>query len=44
VVCGFDHRETALGCGFQWVKPGKRMIMFPEGIAEGKVQLPADMK
>jgi branched-chain amino acid transport system substrate-binding protein len=41
---GFDPRETALGCGFQWVKPGKRMIIFPEGIAEGKIQLPAYMK
>ena len=29
---------------YQWVKPGKRMIIFPEGIAEGKIQLPAYMK
>ncbi len=44
VVYGFDPKETALGCGFQWVKPGKRMIIFPEVIAEGKIQLPAYMK
>jgi branched-chain amino acid transport system substrate-binding protein len=44
VVYGFDPKETALGCGFQWVKPGKRTIIFPEGIAEGKIQLPAYMK
>jgi branched-chain amino acid transport system substrate-binding protein len=44
VVYGFDPKETALGCGFQWVKPGKRMIIFPEGIAEGKIQLPAYMR
>ncbi len=44
VVYGFDPKETALGCGFQWVKPGKRMIIFPEVIAEGKIRLPAYMK
>ena len=44
VVYGFDPKETALGCAFQWVKPGKRMVVFPEGVAEAKIQLPPYMK
>ena len=44
VVYGFDPKETALGCGFQWVKPGKRVVVFPEVVAEGKIQLPPYMK
>jgi branched-chain amino acid transport system substrate-binding protein len=43
-VFGFDPKETALGCGFQWVKPGKRVVVFPEGVAEAKIQLPPYMK
>jgi branched-chain amino acid transport system substrate-binding protein len=44
VVFGFDPKETALGCGFQWVKPGKRVVVFPEVVAEAKIQLPPYMK
>jgi len=44
VVYGFDPKETAIGCGFQWVKPGKRVVVFPEVVAEGKIQLPPYMK
>jgi branched-chain amino acid transport system substrate-binding protein len=44
VVYGFDPKETAVGVGFQWVKPGKRVVVFPEGFAEGKIQLPPYMK
>jgi branched-chain amino acid transport system substrate-binding protein len=44
VVYGFDPKETAIGCGFQWVKPGKRMVIFPEVVAGGKIELPAYMK
>jgi branched-chain amino acid transport system substrate-binding protein len=44
VVYGFDPKETALGVGFQWVKPGKRVIVFPETVAEAKIQLPPYMK
>jgi len=44
IVLGFDPKETALGCGFQWVKPGKRLVVFPEVVAEGKIQLPPYMK
>jgi len=44
VVYGFDPKETALGCGFQWAKPGKRVVVFPEVVAEAKIQLPPYMK
>jgi len=43
VVYGFDPKETALGVGFQWVK-GQRVVVFPEVVAEGKIQLPPYMK
>ena len=44
VIFGFDPKETALGCAFQWVKPGRREAVFPETIAEGKIELPPYMK
>jgi branched-chain amino acid transport system substrate-binding protein len=44
VIYGFDPKETALGCAFQWVKPGRREVVFPEIVAEGKIQLPPYMK
>jgi branched-chain amino acid transport system substrate-binding protein len=44
VIFGYDPKETALGVGFQWVKPGKRVVIFPEGAAEAKIQLPPYMK
>jgi len=43
-VYGFDPKETALGIGFQWVKPGKRVVVYPAGVAEAKIQLPPYMK
>lgn len=43
-VYGFDPKETALGIGFQWVKPGKRVVVYPDGVAEAKIQLPPYMK
>ena len=43
-VYGFDPKETALGCAFQWKKPGTRVVVFPEAVAEGKIELPPYMK
>jgi branched-chain amino acid transport system substrate-binding protein len=43
-VYGFDPKETALGVGFQWVKPGKRVVVYPDIVAEAKIQLPSYMK
>jgi branched-chain amino acid transport system substrate-binding protein len=44
VVYGVDPKESALGCGFQWKKPGTRVVVFPEVVAEGKIELPPYMK
>ncbi len=44
VIYGQDPNETALGCMAQWQKPGKRVIVYPESIAEGKIQLPPGLK
>jgi branched-chain amino acid transport system substrate-binding protein len=44
VVYGLDPNETALGCAFQWRKPGVRVPVFPELVAEDKIQLPPYMK
>ncbi len=44
VIYGFDPKETALACAIQWVKPGKREVVFPEAVAESKIALPPYMK
>jgi branched-chain amino acid transport system substrate-binding protein len=44
VVYGVDPKETAIGCAFQWRKPGVRVPVFPEVVAEGKIELPPYMK
>ena len=40
VIYGADPKETAAGCVSQWTDDGKRVIVFPKSIAEGKVVLP----
>lgn len=40
VIYGNDPTQTACGCIFQWTDDGKRVIVFPEALAEGKVKLP----
>jgi branched-chain amino acid transport system substrate-binding protein len=44
VVYGNDPQETALAVVFQWTEDGQRKIVFPESIAEAKIQLPAGLK
>ena len=44
VVYGSDPKDTAVGCGFQWTKPGKRVVVFPEAFAEGKIERPSYVK
>ena len=44
VIYGNDPEETALGAMVQWRKPGKRVIVYPESIAEGKIILPEGLK
>ncbi|MDQ7781313.1 MAG: ABC transporter substrate-binding protein [Desulfomonilaceae bacterium] len=40
VIYGNDPAQTATGCVFQWKEDGKRVIVFPEAIAEGEIVLP----
>ncbi|MDR3605131.1 MAG: ABC transporter substrate-binding protein [Syntrophaceae bacterium] len=40
VIYGADPKETAAGCVYQWTEDGKRVIVFPKSIAEGKIVLP----
>jgi branched-chain amino acid transport system substrate-binding protein len=44
VVYGFDPKETAVAAVFQWTEDGKRRIVFPESLAEAKIQLPKGLK
>ncbi len=44
VIYGHDPAQEALGCVFQWTEGGKRVIVYPPAIAEGKIQLPPWMK
>jgi branched-chain amino acid transport system substrate-binding protein len=44
VVYGKDPQKEALGCVFQWTDDGKRVIVYPPAIADGKIKLPAGMK
>lgn len=39
-VYGFDPAATCVSTVFQWTDSGKRIIVFPETIAEGRIQLP----
>ncbi|MBW1797243.1 MAG: ABC transporter substrate-binding protein [Deltaproteobacteria bacterium] len=43
VIYGQDPKETALGCMIQWQK-GKRVVVYPGSVAEGKIQLPEGLK
>ncbi len=44
VIYGDDPTKTATGCVFQWKNDGKRVIVFPKSIAEGKIVLPEWVK
>lgn len=44
VVFGLDPKETAIAVVFQWQKPGVRVPVFPEAVAEGVIELPPWMK
>jgi branched-chain amino acid transport system substrate-binding protein len=44
VIYGFDPKETAVAAVFQWTDDGKRRIVFPESLADSKIQLPKGLK
>jgi len=43
-VYGFDPDDTAVSSVFQWTEDGRRVIVFPESIAEAKIALPPGLK
>lgn len=44
VIFGMDPKEAAVVAAFQWNDKGGRTVVFPESIAEGKIQLPSGLK
>ena len=44
VIYGEDPNEMAMGCMIQWRAPGERVVVYPESVAEGKIQLPEGLK
>ncbi|MEW6350670.1 MAG: ABC transporter substrate-binding protein [Thermodesulfobacteriota bacterium] len=44
VVYGDDPAQTATGCISQWTEDGKRVVVFPQALAEGKIVLPQWIK
>ena len=44
IIYGNDPEKEALGCFFQWTEDGKRVVVYPESIAEGKIALPTWMQ
>jgi branched-chain amino acid transport system substrate-binding protein len=43
-VYDLDPNTSAVACAFQWTDKGGRVNVFPEAIADGKIQLPAGLK
>jgi branched-chain amino acid transport system substrate-binding protein len=43
-IFGMDPKEADVAAAFQWTDKGGRVVVFPESIAEGKIQLPAGLK
>ena len=43
-IFGNDPTETAMGCVMQWREGGKRVVVYPESIAEDNVELPPWLK
>jgi branched-chain amino acid transport system substrate-binding protein len=44
VIYGDDPAQTAAGCISQWTEAGKRVIVFPQALAEGVIALPEWVK
>jgi branched-chain amino acid transport system substrate-binding protein len=42
-VYDMNPQESAVAAMFQWTPDGKRTIVFPTSLAEGKIQLPAGL-
>jgi len=44
VIYDLDPTKTAVACVFQWTKDGRRLNVYPESIADGKIELPEGLK
>ncbi len=44
VIYDLDPTNTAVACVFQWSKDGRRLNVYPESIADGKIKLPEGLK
>jgi branched-chain amino acid transport system substrate-binding protein len=44
VIYGNDPAKTAMAVVAQWTEKGKRVIVYPKSIAEGKIELPSWVK
>lgn len=44
VIYGTDPYKTASACFYQWTEDGKRKIVYPSSLAEGKIVLPPWVK
>ncbi len=44
VIYGTDPSQTAVAAFFQWTEDGKRKIVYPPALAEGKIVLPPWVK
>jgi branched-chain amino acid transport system substrate-binding protein len=43
-VYDMNPNDSAVACVFQWTDKGERINVFPESIADGKIQLPEGLK
>ena len=43
-VYDYDPSEAAIAAVFQWTQDGKRVIVLPEAVSEGRIQLPEGLK
>lgn len=43
-VYDYDPSEAAIAVVFQWTGEGKRVIVLPEAVSEGRIQLPEGLK
>lgn len=44
VLYDMDPKESAVAVAYQWTSNGKRVIVFPPSLAEGKIKLPKGLK
>jgi branched-chain amino acid transport system substrate-binding protein len=43
-IFGMDPNQAAVACVFQWTDKGGRVNVFPESLADAKIQLPKGLK